>query len=169
MHLFYLFSVWLHILAAAVWIGGMVFLSLVLIPALRRIEHRPTASWLMHVAGVRFRWVGWVCLFLLLVTGTINLAYRGVGLGDLWSGGVWQSDFGAILGAKLLFVVGVIGLSFFHDFFIGPKASAVGRADPGSPDAMRLRRQASWLGRANLFLSLLLTALGVMLVRGPLW
>jgi hypothetical protein len=38
--------------------------------------------------------------------------------------------------------------------------------DPGSPEAARLRRMASLLGRANALLALALLAIAVALVRG---
>lgn len=38
--------------------------------------------------------------------------------------------------------------------------------DPASPAAGRLRRQASRIGRLNLLLALVISAFGVMLVRG---
>lgn len=169
MHLFYLFSVWLHILAAAVWIGGMIFLSVILLPVIRRPEFRTAAPLLVHFSGVRFRWVGWLCVLLLVLTGAANLAYRGVTWGDLGSVGFWKGSFGATLGIKSILVTLVLFLSALHDFFVGPKASALGRANPGSYDAMRFRRHASWLGRINLFLALVIVAFGVMLVRGSLW
>jgi putative copper export protein len=34
----YLLSVWLHIMAAVVWVGGTIFLVIVLVPAIRRPE-----------------------------------------------------------------------------------------------------------------------------------
>ena len=76
MHLFF---VWLHILAAAIWIGGMVFLALVLVPVVRRPEYRDHAWRLVHLTGTRFRWVGWVCLGILAVSGFVNLDFRGIG------------------------------------------------------------------------------------------
>lgn len=161
MHALYLISVWLHITAAMVWIGGMVFLALILVPALRKPEYQAVAPALVYVTGIRFRWVGWSCLALLVLTGLFNLAERGVGWADLWSSG-----FGQRLGFKLVVVGLILLLSVLHDFFIGPKAGLLLRQAPGSPAAQRLRRQASWIGRLNLILGLVATALGVTLVRG---
>ena len=169
MHLFYLFSVWFHILAAVVWIGGMIFLSVILLPVIRRPEFRTASPLLVHFSGVRFRWIGWLCLVVLVFTGAFNLIYRGITWEELRIRDFWQSQFGVILSTKLILVVSVLLLSMLHDFFIGPKASALGRADPGSPDALRFRRYASWFGRVNLFLALVIVAFGIMLVRGASW
>src|SRR3972149_3975245 len=128
-YLFYLLSVPRHLLAAAVWIGGMVFLGLVLIPVIRRPEHRGVAANLIHWTGLRFRMVGWGCLAVLLVTA-------------------------------------ILFLSAFHDFHVGPRATEIWRDKPDSPEAKRLRVQASWIGRLNLVLALIVFALGVVLARG---
>ena len=160
------FFVWLHILAVAVWPGGMAFLALVLVPVVRRPEYREHASRLVQLTGIRFRAVGWVCLGALVATGFVNLSYRGIGWAALSNAGFWASPFGTLLGFKLLIVAVILGLSLDHDFRIGPRATAAGQADAGSAAALRLRRRASWMGRVNLLLALTATALGVLLVRG---
>lgn len=166
MQLLYLISVWLHILAAAIWVGGMVFLSLVLVPVVRRPEYRGVASSLIRWTGLRFRWVGWTCLGVLLVTGTFNLAYRGMTWEDVWSGRLWHGSYGSVLGVKLLLMSLILFLSGLHDFVIGPRASAVWLSNPLELKAGRVRRQAGWIGRLNLILGLGAMACGVMLVRG---
>lgn len=166
MRALYLLSVWLHILALAVWLGGMAFLALVLVPIARRPETQGVAASLFHWTGVRFRAVGWACLAILVLTGAFQLGARGVGWGDLLSGRLWEGPFGRLLALKLLVVAVILGLSAVHDFGVGPRATALWQADPASPEAKRLRRQASWIGRLNLLLALGATALGVMLVRG---
>ena len=166
MHAFYLLSVWFHILAAIVWIGGMAFLILVLVPAIRQPQYRGVVVSLIHWTGLRFRLVGWVCMGLLLFSGTFNLAYRGFGWADFWSGQLWQGSFGRILGVKLLLVAVILVASTVHDFSVGPRATAALKQDPVSTQAVRLRRQATWLGRLNMALALVVVALGVMLVRG---
>lgn len=165
----YLLSVWLHILAAAVWIGGMVFLALVLVPVTRRPEHRAVAASLVRATGARFRWAGWGSLGLLLLTGVVNLAFRGFGWADVWSGRLWQGPLGRTLAIKLLLFSAVLLLSGLHDFAIGPRATVLWQADPGAPEVARLRRRAAWLGRLNLILALIVAALGVTLVRGGPW
>ncbi len=166
MRAFYLLSVWLHILAAAVWIGGMAFLALVLVPLVRRPEHRSAAVSIVRWTGVRFRPVGWVALGLLVLSGVFQLAYRGFGWADAVGGRLWAGPFGRILAVKLGLVAAVVVLSAVHDFVIGPRATAVWQQKPDAPEARRLRRAASWIGRLNLLLALSIVAFGVMLVRG---
>ena len=169
MYLLYLFSIWLHILAAAVWIGGMVFVALVLVPVIRRPENQGVAASIVQLTGLRFCWAGWLCLILLFLTGFFNVLYRGFAIPDLLSGRLWESSFGVVLALKLLFFGAVLVLSGVHDFTIGPRATALWRTDPSSPESRKLRRQASWIGRLNLLLALLIVALGITLVRGWSW
>jgi len=158
--------VWLHLLAMAVWVGGMIFLVLVLVPIVRLPEARGLAGLLVHHVGLRYRAVGWACLALLILTGIVNLAYRGYGWADLLDGRLWQGPFGHVLGGKLLLVAAVLVLSAIHDFRVGPRAAALLREKPDAPEALRARRQAGWFGRVNLLLALAIVFLGVMLVRG---
>lgn len=162
----YLLSVWLHIMAAIVWVGGTVFFVVVLVPAIRRPEFGGIASALIRFTALRFRWVGWVCFGIFVVTGVVNLMARGIGLRELRETIFWQGSFGRTLAIKLILVAAILLISAFHDFFLGPRAAAAWEADPASAETLRLRRQAVQLGRLNLLLALLVIMLGVMLVRG---
>lgn len=160
-------AILLHILAAIVWIGGMVFLGAVLIPVLRRSR---TAGGqyteLIHGTGTRFRNVGWACLAILLATGIVNLTRWGVGFERLASAELWASPWGRILAVKLVLVAAALAMSGVHDFVIGPRATRTLREAPGSEEAGRLRRMAGWMGRTNLLIAVVIVALGIMLVRG---
>ena len=158
-----------HLLGVVVWIGGMAFFALVIVPVTRREEFRSHASSLIHASGVRFRWVGWICIALLAATGVMNLAYQGTGWKNIWSGVIWRGPQGVILALKLVLVLIIIALSLLHDFIIGPRAAAAGIDNPASPQAMRYSRYARWMGRLNLLLALSAVALGIMLVRGSPW
>ena len=164
----YLISVWLHILAAAAWIGGMLFLGLVLVPALRKPPLSDNKAVLLYRTGLRFRQVGWISLLVLVLTGVINLGIRGYGWMDAWNGALWQGQWGSVLAAKLLMVAGVLILSAVHDFYVGPKAVEQMERLPDETQSHRLRRMASWMGRITLLLSLAILGLAVSLPRGGL-
>lgn len=166
MHVWYLISVWLHILAAAVWIGGMAFLGLVLVPVVRGRGFESVRTSLLYETGIRLRRVGWVAIGLLVVTGIVNLGIRGYAWSDLWDGTFLQDGWGRMMGVKLLLVLLVLGISVWHDFFMGPRATRVLSAGAGSTEAMRVRRVASIAGRLMLLISLVILAIAVMLVRG---
>ena len=161
----YLLSVWLHILAATIWVGGLFFLVLVVVPWLRRGSAGDAGAFLRET-GERFRFVGWACFGVLLLTGGFNLWIRGVRLPDLVSTAWWTSSFGSAVALKLGLFGLVIAVSAVHDFSTGPRATAAMERGVGSEESRRLRREASLLGRFNGVLALLLVALGVVLVRG---
>lgn len=168
MHSLYLLSVYLHIAAAIVWIGGMFFLVLVIVPWLRQGE-RAQAAMVMRATGKRFRDIGWACFGVVLVTGAFNLYVRGVRFGDFLRPEWLASPFGKAVTWKLSVFALVLCLSAIHDFVHGPRATLAVRKDPRSPEAERFRKQASYLGRLNMALALVLLGLGVVLVRGWPW
>lgn len=168
MRALYLFSVWVHILAATVWVGGMLFLVLVVVPWLRK-GGRTNAGLFLRETGERFSNVGWVCFGLVLVTGTFNLGVRGVRLSHFASADWLGSPFGKTVVVKLSAFLLVLMVSAVHDFVVGPRATRAIAAGPHSAQAQLERRRASLLGRVNVVLALILVAAGVLLVRGVPW
>jgi uncharacterized membrane protein len=161
----YLISVWIHVLAAATWIGSMVFLAAVLVPTLRRRGDPALTAELMHGAGRKLRVVGWTSFALLLATGTVSLAYRDYGWEDL-AGRLWQGGFGLAFACKMTLFGLVLLLSALHDFWLGPLAGRVAREGTEAGAAERLRQLASWMGRLNLLLALGIVLFAVFMVRG---
>lgn len=163
----YLVSVWVHIVAVTVWVGGMLFLTLVVVPWLRG-PGRATGMAFLRDSGRRFRGIGWICFVLLTITGAFNLWMRGVRWSSFSDSAWLASPFGRIVLAKLGLFTLVLALSALHDFVLGPRAAAALEREPRSRAAGRLRRYASWLGRLNVVFGLLLILLGVLIVRGAL-
>ena len=135
---------WIHVVSAITWVGGMLFVALVLVPMTRRLEDPVLRRRLVQEAGRRFRTVGWVALGLLIATGLANL---------------WLDPFllrSPRFHAKLSLVVLALILSIVHDFVVGPRA--------GAPDAdPSLRVRASWLARLNTLVALAIVLLGLSL------
>ena len=149
----YVWCVWLHVLAATVWVGSMVFFAVAVVPALRRREVRDVAPALMTILGARFRVVGTVSLLVLLVTGALELGYHGIGWSDLMHGTLWSSDFGRTLAHKLALVAVVVAATVVHEFIT-------------RRDALQHRRAASWIGRVMMVASLGILYFAVRLARG---
>ena len=168
MHTLYVLSVWTHILTAMLWVGGMLFLVIVVVPLLRRGDRAQAAAFL-HVAGVRFRTVGWACFGILLLTGSWQLSARGVRPASFLDPGFLSSPFGRTVVWKLGLFALILLVSAWHDFVVGPRATLAVQAAPDSPAAQSLRRQASWLGRANVVLAVVIVLVAVSLVRGWPW
>ncbi len=140
----------LHILAAVIWIGGMLFLALVLGPYARSLDPARRTE-IFAETGLRFRAVSWVAIGMLVITGLGNLSFRGA----------WASvlDTTSTLFWKLLLVAVMIILSFLHDFALGPRALA-------NPEATFVRSLSGWLGRLNVLLGLGVLYLAMRLARG---
>jgi putative copper resistance protein D len=154
----------IHVLAAMLWLGGMLFLGVVGAPVLRAVDPPELRQRLFHQLGLRFRTVGWVAIGVLVATGSLMLYARGLlaWSGVLGSALFWRSTLGTALAAKLAAVVTMIVVSGVHDFLLGP---AAGRAVAGSERALALRRRAALLARVNALVGILLVLAAVRLAR----
>lgn len=161
----YYANVTIHVLAAMLWLGGMFFLGIVGAPVLRHIEPPPLRQRLFQELGSKFRSVGWSAIAVLVVTGVFNLYFRGWlhWRGVLGAREFWRTTTGHALVAKLVAVVLMISISAIHDFVHGPRA---GRAQPGSPAAIAMRKRAALLARLNAMLGIVLVIAAVRLARG---
>lgn len=135
---------YVHLLAVTTWVGGMLFIALVLVPVTRGLEDPAFRTRLVQVTGRRFRAVGWVALGVIVASGLGNLALRPELL--------WVSRFHA----KVALVVVALVLSAVHDFALGPRAGRPG-VDPSA------RVVASWMARLNVLVALAIVALGLAL------
>ena len=160
----YYLNVTVHLLAAMYWLGGMFFFALVGAPVLREIDPPDLRARLFQGLGERFRATGWAAIGVLLVTGTLNLEFRGLLNWEVLSDpAFWSTPYGRTLGWKLVAVAAMLGASALHDFVLGPAAS---RGEARSSEALRYRRRAALLARANALLGLLVVVLAVRLARG---
>ena len=155
----------IHILTALFWLGGMSFIAIIGAPLLRSVEPPELRQRLFRELGLRFRTAGWIAIAILIVTGVINLHYRGwLQWDDVWaSSAFWHSGVGHSLAYKLIAVTAMVVVSAVHDFILGP---AAGRQKPGSPRAIALRRHAAHLARANAVLGIIIVIAAVRLARG---
>jgi copper resistance protein D len=153
MNTLYHVSVWVHIIGVSFWIGGMLFLPMVLLPS---IKHHPDRRNLLMATGLKFRFAGYIVLTLLLVTGILNMYLRGIDLS-------WKflviSRYGKLLIAKLLLFLLILAVSFVHDVQARKKLLS-------EAEQMRFKTIARWSGRILLIISLAMAFIGVVLSRG---
>lgn len=152
-------ALFLHIVSAIFWIGGMIFLVLVIAPYLKTINDPREKSKIFQVVGKQYRKWGWVAIITLLVTGPIILyLLYGIPVQRAFSPEVHSTGFGKALGIKLALVILIVLSALLHDFWIGPKS----RSSP------KFSRIARIFGRGNLIIALLIVVFAVILRAGGL-
>lgn len=160
----------IHILAAIAWIGGAVFIAIVMVPVARGVQPPGVGMIVLRAAAIRFRGVAWGLLATLVVSGLIVLENRGIGFSRFDERDFWDSDIGRVLAIKAVLVGVLLILSAVHDFVLGPRVAnllqSTGPGSPPSPEAAALRRKMVNLARLNLLLALTIVVLGMMLIRG---
>ncbi|MBX3236051.1 MAG: hypothetical protein KF814_07850 [Nitrospiraceae bacterium] len=152
--------VWGHLLAAVVWIGGMVFLSLVLVPVLRQGGQFAQHASLFRTVALRFRSVVWGAMAMLVGSGIFLAAGRAIPLTD-------PAHWPTIFVVKISLVSVLLSLTFLHDLVVGPgvrRVLAVPEAQRSKSDRMWLRYSAL-VPRLSLLLALAVLFLAVQLAR----
>jgi uncharacterized membrane protein len=164
----YFLNVWLHILAAAVWTGGLIYTAAVAVPfALTHpVEERQR---ILRGLGRRFRWIGWGSIVVLVITGIGNLVFRltPIKFSQVLNGDVFNPDkveglIAIWLPWKLMLVVVMIGLMAFHDI----SSIRAAKRNEGSPDRAPGSRAGSRAAVLATLVAILILYVSVRLVRG---
>jgi len=152
-------ALFLHVISAIFWIGGMLFLTLVIAPYVLSIQDRQERAKIFQVVGKKLRLYGWIAIILLLITGpTVLYLIYGIPIQDAFSPGVHSTGFGRALAYKLTLVTIIVISSIIHDFYIGPKAK----------ESPKLSRLAKIFGRTNLVIAIFIVIFAVILRTGGL-
>jgi putative copper export protein len=140
-----------HLLAAAVWVGGTVALVFAAVPPLQRLEGAERAR-LLRELGERWRPIAWTSLAVAIATGLI-IAGRDNAFDTT------PTDFDVVLAVKGALVGLLVAGAYLHDFVLGP----------GLARQIREGKPQSWrpilvgIGRMNLLLTITIPVLGVVL------
>lgn len=157
----YQIVVFVHVISAIIWVGGIFFLGIIAVPAARTMQPQ-TRSHLLNELGSRFRAVGYTLLALLIITGTVQAVVYGATWENVLNGSFFKTHFGSRFGIKMLFFIAMLGVSIAHDFFVGPASV---RAAQAGKDMTHLRKAASWLARLTALLALGVVLFAVLMVR----
>ena len=154
---------WVHLVAMAIWLGGQLFLFLVVRPVLRSQLDRPTQTQFTAAFGRRYSPLAWISLIVAILNGFAIGEHRGVAWSALVS---FPSAYGTLLIMKMMLVALILVLTLLHGRFIGPQLTELSRSlDPRDRQRYRQLLDLSVLiSTANLLLTLLIVLLSARLV-----
>lgn len=152
-------ALFFHIMSAMFWVGGMLFLVLVIAPFLKTLPDPREKSKIYQTVGTQYRFWGWVAIITLLVTGPVMLAtFYGIPPDRIFDPALHSTPFGRALAIKIGLVIIIVISSLVHDFWLGPKA----RNSSGFSIIAKV------FGRSNLILAILIVIFAVILRAGGL-
>ena len=167
MDIFSLLVLWLHVIAAVIWVGGNFILAMVIVPHFK--QHLPPVQriQLLTQIGRRFEPIVWGCVGVLFFTGIINLFFSV----DFTSATPLSNAFMRTILIKIgLFFLLVI-LTVLHSMLFGPRLSAaIERLDPNMEElpfeVNKLRSRMSMVSSLMGIVSLLILLAAVALRMG---
>ncbi|MDH3503621.1 MAG: hypothetical protein OEM58_03710 [Nitrospirota bacterium] len=149
---------WIHLLAAITFIGGWMFVQLVVRPSLTEGKAKMPAKEALEMVrkiGQRFKTVGWVSLMALVFTGASQL------LDESGSARI-ETSWGLIMMLKLFVFAIVGGLIFVHDLILDPYGE-IGKSQRADTQLLLFAGKVVWVQRAIIVLSLVVLGIAVYL------
>lgn len=164
----YEISVWIHILMAAIWVGGLIYTAAIAVPfaVSRGAEDRQR---ILRGLGRRFRRIGWAAIIVLIVTGLGNLLLRPspVRLYQLVNGEAFDPQrvyepIATWLPWKLILIAVMIALMLYHDI----TSTSAARQHEGDAESAPGNRGGSMAAALATLLAIAILYISVRMVRG---
>lgn len=157
----YRVAIAIHVFSAIIWVGGVLFMGMIAVPAAKTLDDELRRKILADL-GRRFRPVGWTALTLLVMTGIYLMYNWGATFANVFDLSFFAHGHTRLLGYKLLMVLAMLIISGLHDFWLGPRATAMGRRPA---EISRDRKWAGWLGRITGILVIFIVLLAIFIAR----
>lgn len=155
--------VWVHLICSSIWVGGSIFLGIVLAPEIRNmkpnIEDRLS---LMIRFGRKFNAIALPSFLILIITGIYNSRIFIFRPND-----ILETQYGQILIIKILVAVAILVIYIIHIRIFSTKTEE--EITSGKLDLQYLisvRTKIIWLGRITVFLSIIVLLLAALLDSG---
>ena len=141
-------ATFVHLVAAITWLGGIIYINLVLLPVLNTLEPS-TAGKLMGENAKRFSVIAWTSIGLLIVTGLMQL--------DADTFFDFSTDFGTFLTLKLITVSIMIIIGLYITLLLAPKIRKLAPTEGDAPtlEFLNLQKRLPLLIRTNMILGIL--------------
>jgi uncharacterized membrane protein len=149
---------WLHLLATVAWIGGLVALVILVLPAARKSLEPETYARFLEQLQRRLDPLGWLSLAVLLATGLFQMSANPNYAGFLSISNRWAAS---MLLKHILFI-GMIGVSAYLTWGILPALRRIALMRVKGMDAQaaeKLLNRETQLLRINLVLGVLILGL----------
>lgn len=155
-----LLVLWIHVLSAIFWVGGMLFLTVVLAPVLRSDPEKQENYVFFKKVAQRFRKGVWIAVLFLALTGTLLLFNQ-------LSFGISLQQWPVVVLIKLSLVFGLIVIAGLHDLIIGPRAGALKKKPQTSltKNERILLLLSPWFARGVLVLGVAVVMTGTAISR----
>ena len=157
-------SLFIHLLAVITFVGGMAFLAMILVPALREPDLKDHAGAVMRSAARRFGRIGAISVLLLVITGFTNAWAKGYG-DILFSSEFWKLPYAHLFGTKFVIALLIIALSLAHVGRQGKETLDAMSSEPAASETERMRKRSALLGRLTMVLALLAIMMGLLMSR----
>ena len=113
----------LHLLAVVLWIGGALFMTIVVLPSLSVLEP-PKRGPLLGTISKRFTPIVWGSILILMITGFLKAPAHTICN--------VSTHYGMILNIKLLVVLLMVVIAAYITFVLGAKMAKLA-PQPGTP------------------------------------
>jgi uncharacterized membrane protein len=154
---------WAHLVAASIWVGGSIFIGIVLAPLLKTISDSIDGRLsIMIRVGRKFNKIAVPSLIILIVTGLYNSG------GYLVKPSLFLStNYGLVLVAKIVLVIILIVTFIIHVRLIRTKVEKQIESKELSEDAIqKLRSKIITLGRITVIVSVAILLMAALLRSG---
>lgn len=154
---------WAHLVAASIWVGGSIFIGIVLAPLLKTISDSVEGRLsIMIRVGRKFNTIGVPSLIILIITGI----YNSVGV-IVKPSLILSTSYGIILLIKVILVILLIIIFAIHVRLIRTEVERKIESKNLSGDHLqKLRSKIIMLGRLTVILSLAILLMAALLRSG---